>query len=262
MAKTLEPYKDLLDSKLTSVTDSMQRKPEWKGCLTKLEFESDNDRMQHALNIGSKDRNKVALPRSVLDKGAVPNLLVTRPHKWRAPSCCAPFQGLPCGLYALTDGIVITVFDIHALVSKGVAIDDLESHLEAPSGAAYMEKHVVVFPLPKNQAFCVAPGLLWSFGLEGHPHSEAELDELGFVVHFPIFDCLPEMTKVTSQAMAALRKLNTEQLTDPGRLPAKVWKPKAELWAKFDKELAVLKLCGDDDLKETAKKTSAEAGLV
>ena len=94
------------------------------------------------------------------DGGASVWIVGLRPWTWRFGPSDWPMPGLPHTVTALTRPLAVQVFDIAAMLEEGLAVVDLRSYLETPSGGEFMKERSVLTLLEPGCSVFIPCGYL------------------------------------------------------------------------------------------------------
>ena len=233
-AKFTEAMQESIDIKSASMQKALKDKAAWGGALL-------------SLDTGSRFDWELPEAPELMDKnGAAPSLVGCRVHANRILGAAWPLQGLASLVLALDEPMTLQLFSCEHLVGQGIAMADLKTFLETPSGHTFFKDHGHLVQVPARgvayipNGFVVAPvaGKLWyaskAEGEQDQAPCDKQVQKAGQVhlcLHVPILNAKLAAAELSETSVAAVGSYNREHFKKFGA--AKYWQDKAELFEKF-----------------------------
>jgi hypothetical protein len=140
--------------KVASLSDSLGKKPEWKGAMVRTPMDP------HDFN-GFYFKDKVF---GNEDNGSTPWLATCRPHSWRYGPHAWPLPGFGAFAQALDPAenleSYIVAIPITAIIKEGIAMRDVAAFLETETGSRVFGAEAKVMKLCKGSVLWIPYGFV------------------------------------------------------------------------------------------------------
>lgn len=168
------------------------------------------------------------------DPGAGLFMFCMRANCFRMGPDSFPCQGYPSLVRALDKPLVLNLFSIGPIVSQGISIADLSTHITTPSGVSYMNESSGMARIEPGQTAYIPPGCIAHISY--HTSKEEETSEpLAMGLVHTIFSKEMLMT-LSDSTWNAIVSYNSAFFADNSK--SKVYSARASLVQKFVSDIS------------------------
>lgn len=136
---------DMLTKKLHECKKPIEKK--WKSAMPRFENFTSELPFPIAIDYGN-------------DKAAGPWLFAIKVNAFRFRPESVPAPGMPQVILAMDFPLTVAVYDVAALVTEGIALNDLPAFLDTAAGQSWTPEHSLMFTLRPHSAVFIPAGFI------------------------------------------------------------------------------------------------------